>query len=115
MTEGTLPPSFSTSPSLRRRRGDGEVGNPVKKESCLPIALILHLGITLNTESGTIRPSPRLHFGVESKLAYRIFQQGQAAVMLADEKTLRNHVEPALHRQQQSTWKPAPDYPWRHL
>ncbi len=54
-----------------------------------------------------------LHKG--KALAYRIFQQGQAAVVLADEKTVRNHVEQALHRQQQSTWKPAPDHPWRHL
>ncbi len=48
-------------------------------------------------------------------LAYRIFQQGQAAVMLADDKTVRNHVEQTLHRQQQSIWKPALDHPWRHL
>ena len=54
-----------------------------------------------------------LHKG--KALAYRIFQQGPAAVVLADEKTVRNHVEQALHRQQQSTWKPAPDHPWRHL
>ncbi len=48
-----------------------------------------------------------LHKG--KALAYRIFQQGPAAVMLADDKTVRNHVEQTLHRQQQSTWKPAPD------
>ena len=28
--------------------------------------------------------------------------------MLVDDKTLRNRVEQALHRPQQSTWKPAP-------
>ena len=48
-----------------------------------------------------------LHKG--KALAYRLCQQGPAAVMLADDKTVRNHVEQALHRQQQSTWKPAPD------
>ena len=48
-------------------------------------------------------------------LAYRSFQQGPAAVMLADEKTVRNRVEQAVHRPQQSTWKPAPGHPWRHL
>ena len=33
-----LPPSFSTSQSLRRRRSDWEVGNPEKKEFCFPRA-----------------------------------------------------------------------------
>ena len=39
---------------------------------------------------------PLLHEG--KVLAYRTFQQGPAAVMLADEKTVRNRVEHALHR-----------------
>ena len=46
-------------------------------------------------------------------LTYRTLQKGEAAVMIADSKTLHNHVEQALHRQQNSTWKPAPDHPWR--
>jgi transposase InsO family protein len=52
-----------------------------------------------------------LHKG--KTLAYRIFQQGESIVMIADDKTVLNHVEQALHRQQKSTWKPAPDHPWR--
>ena len=33
--------------------------------------------------------------------------------MIANSKTVHNHVEQALPRQQNSTWKPALDHPWR--
>lgn len=47
-------------------------------------------------------------------LSYRKFQQGEAAVTLADEKTVRCHVDQVLQRQQEHpAWKPAPDHPWR--
>lgn len=46
-------------------------------------------------------------------LAYRTYQQGKSIVMIADDKTVLNHVEQTLQRQQKSTWKPAPDHPWR--
>jgi len=53
-----------------------------------------------------------LHKG--QKLAYRTLHKGEAAVILADEKTVRSHVDQALQRQeQQPDWKPAPDHPWR--
>jgi len=53
-----------------------------------------------------------VHKGQE--LTYRTLQKGEAAVTLADEKTVRSHVELALQRQQQQPdWKPAPDHPWR--
>ena len=44
---------------------------------------------------------------------YRTLQQGEPAVTIADDKTVLNQVDQALHRQQKSTWKPAPDHPWR--
>ena len=42
---GTLPPSSSTFQLPRLRLGNWEVGEPEKKESCLPIALVLHLAL----------------------------------------------------------------------
>ena len=52
-----------------------------------------------------------LHKG--KTMAYRTFQQRESIVMIADDKTVHNHVEQTLRRQQKSTWKPAPDHPWR--
>ena len=52
-----------------------------------------------------------LHKG--NVLTYRTLQQGEPAVTIADDKTVLNQVDQALHRQQKPTWKPAPDHPWR--
>ena len=52
-----------------------------------------------------------LHKG--NMLAYRTRQQGEPAVIIADDKIVLNQVDQALHRQQKPTWKPAPDHPWR--
>ena len=46
-------------------------------------------------------------------LTYRTLQQGEPAVTIADDKTVLNQVDQALHRQQKSTWKSVPDHPWR--
>ena len=47
-------------------------------------------------------------------LAHRILQQGQAAIAVADEKTVHHLVTKAQQRQQASLQrKPAPDHPWR--
>jgi len=54
-----------------------------------------------------------LHKG--HSLAFRILQQGESPIPLADEKSLHAQVDQAKERQQQKpNWKPAADHPWRH-
>lgn len=54
-----------------------------------------------------------LHQGQE--LAYKKLQQGEPAVTIADEKTVRDHVSLTIIKQHSSPkWKPPVDHPWRN-
>ena len=47
-------------------------------------------------------------------LPYRILQQGEPPIPLADEKSVADVVTQARANQgRRSQWKPAPDHPWR--
>lgn len=53
-----------------------------------------------------------LHQG--QPLAYRLLTEGEPLIPLEDEKSLHLRVDQAqLEQAQRSTWKPAPDHPWR--